>query len=142
MKTGLDMITDAYMIINVPEITDVITGDIYPLERPKNSDKEDIVINALPITSDQQQKGVFNINVHVPNLASLKINGNPDDTIPDITRLKLITNLVVSKINMVDGQDYSFSAATGGQPIKDSDLTWYVNIRVNYFAFQNNYSNI
>ena len=142
MKTGLDMITDAYIVINVPDITTEISGGVYPWERPKNSDKEDIVINGLPITADQQQRGVFNVNIHVPNLKGLEINGNSDDTIPDITRLKFITNLVVSKIQMVDGQDYSFSVATGGQLIKDSDLNWYMNLRVNYFALQTNYSNI
>jgi hypothetical protein len=57
-----------------------------------NSDKEDVVINSLPINNSQMQSGVFNVNIHVPNLV-LNINGNIDTTQPNHERIKQLTAL-------------------------------------------------
>jgi hypothetical protein len=141
MKSGLDMVKDGFTVLNIPALTDNISGNVYMLERPKNSTEEDVVINSLPITADQFQNGVFNVNIHVPNL-NPKINGKLDDTIPNVPRLKAITDIVVKLLNLHDGFDFSFSLSNGGQPIRDTDLNWYFNIRVNYYAFQQNYLNI
>jgi hypothetical protein len=142
MKNGLEMIDDAYQILNVPEVVSIITGNLYQLVRPKNSILEDIVINGLPITNTQLQQGVFNVNIHVPNLTDVKIGGNPDETQPDLVRLKAISEIVVEKLADVVGYDYRFSAQNGGYPIRDTDLTWYMNIRVDYYAAQMNFNNI
>lgn len=142
MKSGLDMVQDIFNILNVDEITTVITGNLYMYERPKNSELEDIVVNSLPITGNQFQKGVANVNIHVPNLKGLKIKGKLDDTQPDIERLSGITKIVLPKIADVIGYDYQFSASLPGQPIRDTDLSWYVNIRVEYYSVQTNFTNV
>ncbi len=141
MKTGLDMVQEMFNYLNVPDITSVITGELYMLVRPQNSNVEDIVINALALTGSQLQQGVINVNIHVPNL-SVKINGKPDQTQPDLDRLQKIAKLVVEKLKDYNGDDHRFSAQTGGIPYKDEDNTHFFNIRVNYYAFQNNFVNI
>lgn len=142
MKTGLEMIYDCFSILDVPEVRDIINGDIYFLERPKNSVLEDIVINALPITNDQLQKGVFNVNIHIPNLENVVINGEADETQPNIVKLMTVNKVVVELLADVVGESFHFSAQNGGYPIRDSDLTWYMNIRVDYYAVQPNFTNI
>lgn len=142
MKTGLDMVSDAFSILNVTDVTTIITGNLYKLARPKNSQLEDIVINALPITGEQLQKGVFNVNVHVPNLSNIVIAGASDNRQPDVTRLGEISKIVVEKLRDVVGTDFHFSAQTGGLPIQDDDYTWYMNIRVTYYSVQENFTNI
>lgn len=143
MKTVLDMVFDAFSILDVSDVTTSITGELSILERPKNSLKEDIVINALPITGEQFQKGVFNVNVHVPNLLNVVTNGKPDETQPNLTRLRTISNLVVEKLRDVVGEDYHFNAQNGGYPIRENDdLSWYINIRVDYYSVQGNFTNI
>lgn len=141
MKTSLNMIQDAFSVLNVTDVTDNISGNLYKLIRPKNSIVEDVVINALPITAEQFQNGVFNVNIHVPNL-NPKIAGVLDDTIPDIPRMEAIADIIVKLLLQHDGYDFSFSIGNGGVPIRDTDLNWYFNLRVNYYAFQQNYSNI
>lgn len=142
MKTGLDMVNDAFGILNVPDITTVITGNLYKLARPKNSKVEDIVINALPLTAEQLQKGVFNVNIHVPNLKNVVIGGVTDETQPDVTRLGQIGKIVVEKLRDVVGNDFHFNADNSGYPIKDEDDTWYLNVRVSYYAVQTNFTNV
>lgn len=45
-----------------------VSGTVRRYLRPTNSDKEDVTINILnPIDFEQLQKGVFNVNVFVPN---------------------------------------------------------------------------
>jgi hypothetical protein len=142
MKNGLEMIDDAYQVLNVPDITSIITGNLYKLTRPKNSVLEDIVINGLPITNTQLQQGTFNVNIHVPNLTDVKIGDVYDETQPDIVRLNAISKIIVEKLADVVGNDYRFSAQNSGYPIRDTDLTWYMNIRVDYYAAQMNFNNI
>lgn len=142
MKSGLDMVSDVYGVLNVDALTTVITGGLYMYARPKNSQLEDIVVNSLPVTGEQFQRGVANVNIHAPNLTGLKIKGKLDDSQPNITRLKEITKLVLSMIGDIDGPDYHFAVSFTGQPIRDTDLTFYVNIRVDYYAVQPNYTNI
>ena len=141
-KTSFDMITDAYRLLNVVELTSIITGDLYKLERPKNSTVEDIVINALPISAEQFQKGIFNVNIHVPNI-NATIGGQPDNTMPDMERMQGIANIVLKIIGDVVQDGYRIFADNGGYPIKDvQDRSWYLNIRFNYLHFQFNYTNI
>lgn len=140
MKTGMDMVQDGFDTLNTDDIVTVITGNLYMYERPKNSQFEDVVVNSLPITGDQLQQGVFNVNVHVPNL-KLAIHGKPDETQPDLVRLKQITALVTERLRDVVGVDYHFSVSQTIL-IKDEDYTWYFNIRVNYYSVQQNFTNI
>lgn len=142
MNSALDMITDAYKILNHVDLTSIITGDLYKLVRPKNSVLEDVVINALPISSEQFQKGVFNVNIHVPNLQTT-IDGKPDNSIPNTERMQGIARIVLDLLGDVVQDGYRIFAENGGNPIRDiEDNSWFLNIRFNYYHFQYDYTNI
>lgn len=136
------MIMDVYGLLNVDAVKNIITGNLYPLERPQNSLDQDIAINALPITNDQQQKGVVNVNIHCQNLLNVVFKGKADNTQPDLQTLNAISKVVLSILNSVNASDFRLQAATGGQLFRDQDGTWYMNIRVNYYSIQPNYINI
>lgn len=142
MKTGIEMVQDGFTLINVNAVTSLITGIVCLFERPKNSDKTDVVLNTLALTSAQLQQGVFNVNVHCPNINGLVINGSTDSTQPDIQKMLQVGNAIINILKDYNGQDYKLDVQTPGLPLRDSDGTWYLNIRVNYFAFQTDYSNI
>lgn len=142
MKSALDMIKDVFDQLNVDSVRSIISGNIYMLERPQNSILNDIAINSLPITNDQQQKGIVNVNIHCQNLQNVVIGGKVDNTIPDITNLNRTSKAVLAILNSINATDFRLQASTSGQPIKDNDNSFYINIRVNYYSIQPNYVNI
>lgn len=141
MKTGLQMVKDGYELINVDAINALITGKVYMFQRPQNSSLQDIVLNTLIITNDQLQNGVFNVNIHCPNL-KLTINGESDVTQPDIAKLTEVASAIVQIVADYNGFDFYLSCLSPGIMLRDVDDNWYTNIRVNYSAFQQNYTNI
>lgn len=145
MKTGLDMVQIGYQLINQPDVHALLSGSIFKLQRPQRtitSTESDIVINPLALPNKQYQEGVFNVNIHVPNLQNVVIGGKPDNTQPDIAAMNSIAAAVIPKLDNVWGDDYHLDCQTSGLPIQDSDGTWYLNIRVNFYSIQQNFKNI
>jgi hypothetical protein len=108
-----------------------LTGAIYEMNRPLNSLKEDIVVGTLAMNSEQVQEGVFNVNIHVPNLPLTN-----DSTQPNITRFRVILDKCMEFLKDVYGFDYSFDVSTPGIPYRDG-TNWFVNIRVEWISLRN-----
>ena len=141
MKSGIDMVQQAIAQLSVPEIQSLIDGVILPYRRPKGSTKTDIVVNSISLSNEPLQQGTFNINVHVPNLKNAKFNGILDDQQPEVPKLKLISDAIVPLFDA----NWQFDYNTDLEPpiaIQDSDGSWYMNIRVNYYSFIDNFQNI
>ncbi len=132
MNTTNDAIDIIWKKLNTT-VKQQITGDVYKLNRRINSDKEDIVINSLPISPDFPESCVVNVNIYVPNI-SVKIYGKVDNTMPDTLRLKQLTKLVRQQLESVSEAHYIYSY--DGQAVIPSPETneYYSNIRV-YFVF-------
>lgn len=67
-------------------INSLINGAIRIQQRKLGSNSEDIIINSIELNANQAQMGLFNINIHVPNLKN-QTSANPtaqDNTQPDI----------------------------------------------------------
>lgn len=141
MKTAIQMAQDVYRLINVDLIKNIITGRINLFERPKNSNNQDVVVGTLALTSDQLQVGVVNVNLHFPNL-NVTIDGSVDDTQPDIGNMIAVGNVIISLLKDVNGYDFKLGVSFPGIPIRDVDGTWFLNIRINYSSFQQNFTNI
>lgn len=105
-----------------------LTGGIYELSKPKDSAKEDIVVGVLAMNTDQTQEGVFNVNIHVPNVVL-----SSDSTQPNTARFRVILDKCMEVLKDVYGYDYRFSVSTPGIPYRDGDK-WFVNIRVEWMA--------
>ncbi len=95
MKTTLDLVDDIFELLDITPVHNVmLSGDVFLNERPDNHKNECIVINSLPVTGEQLQRGVVNVNITVPNL-KLTINGQPDNSQPNRARLKAISAVVI-----------------------------------------------
>ena len=93
MKTPVKLTQDVFSMIDVPAVKNSISGSVYPGKRPDGSRKEDVVVNCLPVTGDQLQKGVVNVNIHVPNL-QITISGQADNSQPDLKRIQEIFEVI------------------------------------------------
>ena len=132
MRDTFDIETILFKALNVPAITNVISGKVYKNSRPLNSGKVDVVVGSLPINAEQIQRTVANVNVHVPNL-KLSISGVQDGTQPDTVTLKTVTSLVIEALTDKAFADYYFDVQ---QQVLFKDETTdehYSNIRINFF---------
>src|SRR5690606_17298 len=103
-----------------------MSGFVFPYNRPISSQKEDVVINALALNADQEQNGILNVNVHVPNL---QLGG--DNTQPNRVRFQVISNKAIELLDYYDGFDFSLTLDNAGELIRDGEY-WFMNIRVRY----------
>jgi hypothetical protein len=128
MISTLEIIDKLYMVLNVTDVTDVISGGVYKSKRPINSNAEDVVIGCLPTVNLQIQPAVANVNIHVPNL-----NIAGDNTQPNFARLRELTTLVISKLTDQYKGSYWFDVQSQGTYPEDEINQHYSNIRVQFF---------
>lgn len=130
MKTTLSAVKTIYQYLqsNGVKASTGITGGVYWLNRPKSSTKEDIVVNAVALNGEQVQEGVFNVNVHVPNLVLAT-----DDTQPNFSRMDAIANVLVPLLNDVRQADWFFYIDEPATPVPDGN-NWFVNIRIRFYT--------
>lgn len=109
-----------------------ISGHIYRSgQRPVNSDKEDIVVGSLPITFEQIQRSIANINVHVPT-QEVTINGI-GNFFPNVDRLKEITARIIALVNEKYIEDYWFLVQQETH-YQENEKESYANIRVEFYS--------
>ena len=102
-------------------LTSGLSGGIYKLHRPINSNKEDIVINLITADNEFVQVGVCNVNLHIPMLPTQQ---------PNIARMREVAKLVAAVIN--DGFNKKYTFHTYGQQIlyfRDTD-EWMMNFKI------------
>ena len=142
MKTGLEMVDDVYSLINKPEVKALIDGVVIKHRRPKGSKKKDIVVGSLALSAFQLQQGVTNVNIHIPNLTNVKFGDVVDDQQPDSVTFKAIVRVVRPLLDTQYRETFYTAVMDAPNLGQDSDGTWYMNIRVNYYAVINNFKNL
>jgi hypothetical protein len=71
MKDWFDVQHDIISLIDVPEVTSLLTGKIWSLEKPGGrTHLSDIVVGTLFTTWEQIQHGIVVINIHCPEITS------------------------------------------------------------------------
>mgnify|MGYP000160776335 CR=1 FL=1 len=132
MKSTLDLVDIVWQKLQAGALKAAISGDIHKHRRPANSQLEDVVINSLPISSQQMQEAIVNVNIHVPNI-SIAVNGAVDNTQPDHERLKTLVPLAVADLSDTWGDDYNFDVQQQVL-IEDREAKdFYINIRLEFF---------
>ena len=99
MMTVFDIVDHVWGQINTSSLKSAITGKVYKHERPAGSDKEDIVINCLPINNEALQETVVNVNVYVPR-ETVMVN-NITSQLPDHKRFKELAAMIDEAFNDV-----------------------------------------
>jgi hypothetical protein len=141
MKDGFDLVTDIRSLINIPEITGLIDGKIYPNLRPDNSTKTDIVINSTTINNTQNQIGYGNINVYVPTISVANGNGGQQQ-FPDQAKMNTMCKAITPYVESQYRATFRTEVQDAGNIYQDTDGSWFINIRLKYRSLQDNYKNI
>lgn len=65
MKSDIDIKIDIYRVIKGSTLEGMVNGKLTYRKRPKNSNKEDIVISVLANSNGQKQEAFVNVNIYV-----------------------------------------------------------------------------
>lgn len=131
--TTFDLVDIVYDRLKTGSLQEEITGDVYKQQRPLNSTKEDVDINALPVINAQVQSAVINVNIHAPNL-SVIIDGRTDTEQPDWERLKYLCVIAVAMLTDVWAEDYNFDIQQQTLIKDEIYKDHYINIRLDFFS--------
>jgi len=114
-------------LVNVASVKGVISGNIYLDFRPTDSDKEDVVINSLPISHTSWQQCTANVNIYVKDLKA-KLNGGTQD-VPNRARLEVITKAVIDAVEGKGGEDWVCNVVSD-HVFKNDDGSHMSNVRI------------
>lgn len=133
LKTSLIAQADIKALLDATLLPEMITGEIRHNMRVLNSTKEDVIINTLIWDGDQLQSGIFNVNIHVPNLKGQLAEGGSaqDRTQPNIPRFLELAAIAVPVLDFHDGFDFSLRLRTPGK-LENYGNDWLYNIQVDY----------
>ncbi len=134
MTTTLQIVDMLFAKLDGSALKTEITGAISKHVREGNSDKEDVVINCLPINNEQLQKAVANVNIHVPDVV-VDQNGM-QNRYPNHARLSQLTDIAIGILDDTWGTDYNYDIQQHVL-IEDREAgSHYSNIRIEIY-FEN-----
>lgn len=109
MKSNLQAVDIVFGYLKGSVLDEAITGEVMKHRRVANSTKEDVIINSLALNNTQLQKGILNVNIHVPNLSiPTEQTGVRDNGYPNSVRLNQLTDLAIPLLKDEWGTDYDF----------------------------------
>lgn len=133
MKTTCDTDDVLFEILKAGSLIQEITGEVYPDgERALNSEKEDVTINSLPITNEQLQRSISNVNIFVPDIEVKTSKGVK--WVKNRARIAQLS--VLAKEDLKDGVSGDFTWDIEQQQVlKDEDSnSHFINFRIEFFV--------
>lgn len=112
-------------------------GKLCKFQRPENSVKEDMVVNAIGNTRDAVQKGIYVVNLFVQNLnPDYYPHLDGDRSQPDTARLLYLTTLFEASVS---GEIWEPNGAycfliQQDNVFEDTDNTHYASFRLEFYA--------
>lgn len=131
MITTLDVIDTLWTRLNYSQLKAMINGGVYKHRRPAGSNKEDVVINCLPIGNIQLQACIANVNIHVPNL-TIEVNGVQDSKQPNTIRLQELALVAIDMLSDVWSGEYTYDVQQQTLLEDEEASDHYINIRVEF----------
>lgn len=132
MKTTFDTDDVLFDVLKTSSLKNEISGKVYKRQRPVNSNLEDVVINSLPITNEQLQQCISNVNIFAPDI-EIAVDGVVDK-VADLVRLKELADLAVSDLTDSISGDFTWDIQQQTLIKDDESSSHYVNIRIQFFV--------
>lgn len=127
MRTDTEIKDDIFRYIRGTVLPTAVAGQLLKTRRPKNSDKEDIVISVLTNEGNQKQEAVVNVNIYIEDNV---VDGQPEE---DSIRCREIGNIAkeVLEVFSVDGARVTLDRPP--RVFEVEEIPWHiVNCRLNY----------
>lgn len=101
MRSDAEIKDVFYTLLKGSDLDNVISGSIYKISRPANSDLEDVTIHVLDGLNGQVQNVVVNVNVYV-----LDVNYRVGEFVQDEIRVRELSNLCIKLLDGFSCDDY------------------------------------
>lgn len=127
MRTDTEIKDGIYGYIKGTSLETAVTGQLLKTRRPKNSDKEDIIISVLTNEGGQNQEAVVNVNIYVEDNI---VDGQAEE---DTIRCREIGDIAkeVLEVFRIDGARVSLSRPP--RTFEAEGIAWHIiNCRLNY----------
>lgn len=106
MISDIEVKDNLYRFIKGSVLEYAVTGVLSKTVRPKNSDKEDIVISVISNMSGQIQEIYANVNIYVKDL-SITMDGQTQNEM-NVTRCRELCRLAFDLLEVGSGEDFRF----------------------------------
>lgn len=136
MRSSIDAVDLVFTDLDSSPVKAAISGKILKYNRTTDSNLEDIIINSLPVTNQKIQRGLINVNIHVPNLV-LKIDGKEDRSTPNVPRLRTLSRLVLDLFQERWGASKDYLLEVERENIFPDGSNHFSNIRISFYSLQN-----
>lgn len=127
-KVGDEVEADLLAIINSSALKTAIKGTVYKKGlRPVNAITEDVVVYFMTGLDGQNQTGVLNVNIFVPN-----IDNGGTVKVKDGARCKALAVLGQALVDSLSSTEYDFSLSSTIQSFSTENDQYFVNIKLDY----------
>lgn len=132
MKHVSDMTRDVYSLINIPDVTEGITGKVWEdLMSSSSKSTVNIVVKGISLTNKAIQNGYTHVNIYAPNLT---IDGDPN--FPNRPELYRVRDLVFPLLNSIYKPSFQIWVDEADGILTDKDGNWYLGIILGYQSIQ------
>lgn len=107
MMTDIEIKDELYNLIKGTSLANEVTGILSKRKRPKNSDKEDIIISVLTNVNGQKQIAYANVNIYVQD----QFNENTDQYEESSTRARVLSKMAENllEVGRINGARFTLT---------------------------------
>lgn len=136
MISDIEVKDNLFQFIKGSELANSVTGVLSKTMRPKNSDKEDIVISILSNQSAQIQEVFVNVNIYVKDLSITK-NGSTQNEM-NVSRCRELCRLAFDLLETGSGENFRFVVDSQRVIAVDDIQHHVINNRILYKQINDN----
>ena len=129
-KTAKQIERDVFRLVRDSSLKGIIGGSFYRAGmRPKTATTEDVVVKFLAGIDEQEQSGVVQVHVYVPNIQN-PIDG---ELVENITRIELLEEYLNALVSNLGNDEYLFSkdGTPHSYPVEGIEQ-YFINLRLKY----------
>ncbi len=130
-KLTTEATSATYSLLENTPLFEEVGGKFFKGSKTKNFTGESVVINALPMTGDQHQLCIVNVNVFVPNLV-LETSEGIDRTQANYARITVLGKLVRQFLNEYYYGDHSWVIEQEYTQVNEGFDEHFINFRVRF----------
>lgn len=119
-----------FQAVNSSPLKTAITGRVSKDWAPEDSKKEEIVVNSITTDNGTDQRGVVNVNIHVPNQI-VNIDG-ASQGLPNNRRFEVLGNIAKGVLKSGFGSNYNFWTESQQKIRNPQTGNWYLNFRIRF----------
>ena len=127
-----EAVNTCYSVLRNSSVFASINQKLYKCVKSPLNTGECIVINALPMTDEQLQECVLNVNVFVPNIKTTLPDNSIDESIPNSKRLTELSKMIYETLHDYDTENVSMRIEQEHTLQNDNFKEHYQNIRVKF----------